>query len=85
MLAQAMLFAKGTLRRVNADAPRRDYFDARAGRASVGSSAPIARPGAPKLNCLWEVDKTGGASRRSPDRPCAPRARAAKMSGLPWR
>jgi hypothetical protein len=74
MLAQAMLTAKAALRRVNDDAPGRDYFDARAARASGGLSAQVARPGASKPNCLWEVNMTGGESRRSPDRLCASRA-----------
>jgi len=57
------------LRPVNADLPSYDYVDARAPRAQrvrlVGHW--ICTPDALKLRCLWEVNKTGGEGRRSPD------------------
>jgi len=57
------------LRPVNADLPSCDYLDARAPRAHrvrlVGRW--ICAPDAPRLTCLWEVNKTGGGGRRSPD------------------
>ncbi|MGA2485466.1 MAG: hypothetical protein ABSF49_05705 [Roseiarcus sp.] len=69
MFAQAMHFATTPLRLVNADVPSCDYVDARAPRAQrvrlVGRW--ICAPDAPKLSCIWEVAKTGGASRRPPD------------------
>jgi hypothetical protein len=57
------------LRSVNADIPSRDYLDARAPRASCERRIErrFYAPDAPKPNCLWEANKTGGESRRSPD------------------
>ena len=69
MFALAMHFATTPLRLVNADVPSCDYLDARAPRAHrvrlVGRW--ICAPDAPRLTCLWEVNKTGGESGRSPD------------------
>jgi hypothetical protein len=69
MFAQAMLIATAPLRLVNADIPSRDYVDARALRASRARRIErgICAPDAQKPNCLWEVNKTGGESRRPPD------------------
>jgi hypothetical protein len=69
MFANPRCFDAAPLRPVNADAPSCDYVDARAPRAQrvrlVGRW--ICAPDAQKPYCLWEVNKTGGESRRSPD------------------
>jgi hypothetical protein len=69
MFANPQRFDAAPLRPVNADLPSCDYVNARAPRIPrvrlVGRW--ICAPDAPKLSCLWEVTKTGGESRRSPD------------------
>ena len=87
MFAQAMHFATAPLRLVNADPPGRDYVDAGAPRASRERriERAICAPDAPKPNCQWEVNQTGGESRRSPDGLRAPQTRAASTPNLPWR
>ncbi len=69
MFAQTMLFAAAPLFLVNADIPSWDYVDARAPRVSRARwiERGICASDAQKPNCLWEVAKTGGESRRSPD------------------
>jgi hypothetical protein len=69
MFAQAVLLATAPLRLVNAAVPGCDYVDARAPRASCERRIErrICALDAPKPNCLWEVNMTGGESRRSPD------------------
>ena len=69
MFAQAMLIATAPLRLVNADIPSCDYGDARASRALRARRIErgICAPDAQKPNCVWEVNETGGESRRSPD------------------
>jgi len=69
MFANPQRFDAAPLRPVNAELPSCDYVDARAPRAQrvrlVGRW--ICAPDALKLSCLWEVNKTGGEGRRSPD------------------
>ena len=69
MFAPTVHFATAPLRLVNADAPSCDYVDARAPRASRARRIErgICPPDAQKPNCLWEVNRTGGESRRSLD------------------
>jgi len=69
MFAAPQRFDAAPLRPINADVRSCDYVDARAPRVQrvrlVGRW--ICAPDALKLSCLWEVNKTGGESRRSPD------------------
>jgi hypothetical protein len=73
MFAQAMHFATAPLRLVNADVPSCDYGDARASRAADRArDLRPTRTDAPKPNCMWEANETGGESRRSLDESRAP-------------
>jgi hypothetical protein len=69
MFAAPQRFDAAPLRPINADVRSCDYVDARAPR--VQRVRPVGRwicaPDAQKPYCLWEVNKTGGESRRSPD------------------
>jgi hypothetical protein len=69
MFANPQRFDAAPLRPVNADIASCDYVDARAPRVQrvrlVGHW--ICAPDALKPSCIWEVNKTGGESRRSPD------------------
>ena len=67
MFANSQRFDAAPLRLVNADPPGRDYVDAGAPRASRERriERAICAPDPLKLNCLWEVNETGGESRRS--------------------
>ncbi len=69
MFALTMHQKTAPLRVVNADLPSFDYGEVRAPRAQRARLIGrwICAPDAPKPNCIWEVDKTGGESRRSPD------------------
>ena len=69
MFAEAMLLATAPLLFVNADIPSWNYFDARAPRASRARRIErgVCAPDAQKPNCLWEVNRIGGESRRPPD------------------
>jgi hypothetical protein len=82
LFAQAIQFATAPLRFVNADIPSCDYVDARPSRAFcvLQIERPICAPDAQKPSRLWEVNTTGGKSRRSPDA-----ARAAGTCSSPWR
>jgi hypothetical protein len=75
------------LRLVNVDIPSRDYVDARAPRALRARRIErgICAPDAQKPDCVWEVNETGGESRRPPDGLRAARTRGARTRGLPWR
>ena len=69
MFANPQRFDAAPLRSVNADVRSYDYVEACAPHAQrvrlVGRW--ICAPDAQKPYCLWEVNKTGGESRRSPD------------------
>ena len=79
MFADPRRFDAAPLRPVNADAPICEYVDARAPRAPRARLVGrwICAPGAQRPNCLWEVNGTGGESRRSPDGLRAAYARSA--------
>ena len=69
MFANRKRFDAAPLRSVNADVRCYDYVEACAPHAQrerlVGRW--FCAPDAQKPYCLWEVNKTGGESRRSPD------------------
>ena len=69
MFALPQFYAPAPLRRVNADIPGGDYVEAGAPRVQPARLVGpwICAPEAPKPYCTWEVSKTGGEGRRSPD------------------
>jgi len=69
MFASPQRFGAAPLRPINADVSSCDYVDPRAPRARRARLVGrwICAPDALKLNCIWEVNETGGESRRSPD------------------